>query len=180
MNVYKNFVPVLFAVAFVLLTACGGEDCKGSECDPTDDTAVTDDVVTDNEQPDDVQTDDIMTDEEPTDADTTPINCADDETCKEICKNFLAFAGNWDRVESTGSITITLSVENSECVLSVTGKWTFTWKGTSLPLECAEYAPASYFFYLVGMENDKMVWIQSSSMERCQTQTGPKITFTKK
>jgi len=187
------FVTVLF-VSFILFTACGGESCEGTDCgEPADEISVIDDENVDNEISDsdilveDTETNDDVTDDtvdsEP-DEDVVPIACEEDSECKEICKNFLDFAGYWTIVDMsfTGDVALKLSVEGVECKISVTGKWNFTWQGTEIPLEeCAETTNVSYFFYLVGMEGKRMVWYKSSNNEACKSaSTSMIVTFEKK
>ena len=162
------YIATVLFVSFFLFTACGGEDCVGAECfEPTDETSVTDDEEVADDTTDETvdETADEVVDEEP------DIEIPDEGNVKEICVNFLEFEGNWSTVQPTdvsGNFTLKLSVEGNECVISVTGKWKFEWRGNEIPLPCAEYAPASYFFYLVGMEGEKMVWIKGWDETSCK------------
>lgn len=170
---------VLFS--FFIFTACGGSDCEGSECfEPTDETSVTDDEeVADNTTDETVdETADEVVDEEP---DTEE---PDEGNVEEICVNFLDYAGDWTIVDMsfTGDVTLTLTVEDAECKISVTGTWSFSWKGTDLPLECGYYAEWNYFFYLVGKnEAGRMIWIKGWDNVSCKdAEEAMVITFERK
>lgn len=172
----KNaFTVTVVAIAFAFIfIACGGEEPNLPDDDQDNDEIVVVDDEPDNEQPDDI------VDEEPVDDDQLPL--------EEVCKNFLDYAGNWTIVDMsiTGDFRITLSVEGEECKISVVGTtelaWTFAWKGKELPLECVEYAPAAYFFYLAGKnEAGRMIWYKGYDMEGCQkAETSLVMTLEKK
>jgi len=155
-NTFSIAVAII-AFAFIFI-ACGGEEPNLPDDDQDNDEIVVVDDEPDNEQPDDI------VDEEPVDDDQLPL--------EEVCKNFLDYAGDWSMIEvADGDATITLSVEGSICKISVTGKWTFEWRGTETPLECAEFAPASYFFYLAGKNEDgKMIWYRGFDAEGCKSE----------
>ncbi|HRY36512.1 MAG TPA: hypothetical protein P5230_01360 [Candidatus Magasanikbacteria bacterium] len=164
MNAKNIAFIAFFAFVSIVFIACGGEGPDDPvDTDPVDDTVVVDDnepVDNDVEPTDDASdsepTDDLtdenpdddgLIDNEPTDDDTTPLNCEDDENCKEICKNFLDIQGHWNNIdpEDVGSVDITLAVKDAKCEIKMVGQWTLMWYGLDYPLDpCNE----GYLLYL--------------------------------
>lgn len=161
------FVAVLF-VSFVLFTACGGESCEENCIEPVDEISTTDENEVADDTTDETvdETEDEVVDEV-TDEDTTPVSCEEDENCKEICKNFLDFAGDWTIVEPetvSGNVTIILSVNGLNCKIALVGKWSgLVWEGSEPPLNWIQDPGTLKFFSLQKMEGEKMVIARSSS-----------------
>jgi len=165
MKEFNSFFVIAVAIMSLFFTACGGEDSP----DPVDNDPTDNVEPKDNELPDDVQTDDIQTDEEP-DEDTAPVpSCTEDELCREKCEPVLNRAGNWKAVEPTGisgTITITLSYDGSDCDIAVSGMWNFSWKLQQL--FCLEVEAYASFFSLLEMEGEKLVINQIATKEGCE------------
>jgi len=185
----KNVMIVVFlAFVSIFFVSCGGEGPDDPiDTDQIDNNEPVDEDLTDNESIDDstdeTTDDDILIDNEPTDDDTTPITCDQDETCKEICKNFLNMEGSWSVVEPTtvsGEIDLTLSINGENCKIAVTGKWDFVWEGTEISqCTCVEYSPIYSFFSLQEMEEGRLIIKKSSTEEVCENGQGATYKFEK-